>query len=65
MERQEPLGYEGVHPEKKFPMLPNSNNNIIIQCSVKHGGKELEVKFFKWFPLFFLYRTFAKNKSRA
>ena len=42
MERQEPLGYEGVHAEKKFPILPDARN-IIIECTVNHDGRAQEV----------------------
>ena len=42
METQEPFGYEGVHREKKF-LVMTVDENLILDCTVKHDGKEQRV----------------------
>ena len=42
METQEPFGYEGAHREKTF-LVKTVEENLILDCTVKHDGKEQRV----------------------
>ena len=43
MERQEPMGYFGVHKEKKFPALCNEDD-FVLKGMVQHDNKLHKVK---------------------
>ena len=51
METKEPFGYEGVHREKKF-LVKTVDEHLILECTVKHDGKEQIVSCHQIIPTY-------------